>query len=111
MIRVRTLGHSVIQIDSTPVGPDAEIVFAALLLLTVEPGKRLGRGELLGILWPEATGSRAAHCLRQTIYRLRTLGVPLEVSRTHLSVSSEVVDCDVDAILRHSTGGGCRTHC
>ena len=31
MIRVRTLGHCAIQIDSTPLGPNAEIVFAALL--------------------------------------------------------------------------------
>ena len=100
MIRVRTLGQCSIQIDSIPVGPDAEIVFAALLLLTVEPGRRLGRSELLGMLWPAATGSRAAHCLRQTIYRLRTLGVPLTVSRSHLSVEPDAVDCDVDALLR-----------
>src|SRR5688572_12855097 len=91
MIRVRTLGQCTIQIDSMPVAPDAEIVFAALLLLTVEPGRRFGRSELLGMLWPRATESRAAHCLRQTIYRLRTLGVPLEVTRAILSVPPEAV--------------------
>ena len=100
MIRVRTLGQSWIHVDSVALGPDAEIVFAALVLLTVEPGKRITRGELLGILWPAATASRARHCLRQTIYRMRTLGVPLEVSRTHLRVRPEAVDCDVDALLR-----------
>jgi hypothetical protein len=35
MIRVRTLGQCTIQIDTFHVGPDAEMVFAALLLLTV----------------------------------------------------------------------------
>ena len=100
MIRVRTLGQSWIHVDSVALGPDAEIVFAALVLLTVEPGKRITRGELLGILWPAATASRARHCLRQTIYRMRTLGVPLEVSRTHRRVRPEAVDCDVDALLR-----------
>ncbi len=100
MIRVRALGQSSIQIDSIPLGPDAEIVFAALVLLTVEPGRRISRGELLGILWPNATASRAGHCLRQTIYRMRTLRVPLDVSRTHLSMRSEEVDCDVDGLLR-----------
>jgi DNA-binding SARP family transcriptional activator len=99
MIRVRTLGQCTIQIDSTPVGPDAEIVFAALLLLTAQPGRRFGRSELLGMLWPGTTESRAAHCLRQTIYRLRTLGVPLEVSRASISVAPDVVDSDVDALL------------
>lgn len=102
MIRVRTLGQCTIQIDTFHVGPDAEIVFASLLLLTVERGRRVGRGELLGMLWPATPASRASHCLRQTIYRLRTLGVPLEVDRTHLVLSPSVVDSDVDAVLRAS---------
>ena len=100
MIRVRTLGQCLIQIDSVSIGPDAEMVFAALLLLAIEPGKRLGRGDLLGMLWPNAQGSRAAHCLRQTIYRLRTLGVPIETERGQLSLAPAAVDCDVDALLR-----------
>src|SRR5688572_3419458 len=104
MIRVRTLGQCTIQIGSLPVGPDAEMVFAALLLLTVEPGKRIGRREMLDTLWPDVPGPRAAHCLRQTIYRLRTLGVPLTVDRTHLTVSPDTVDCDVDALLRTRRG-------
>jgi DNA-binding SARP family transcriptional activator len=100
MIRVRTLGQCAIQLDALPVGPDAEMVFAALLLLAVEPGRRIGRAELLGMLWPDAPGSRAAHCLRQTIYRIRTLNVPLEADRTHLTLPPDCVDCDVDALLR-----------
>ncbi|HJQ63837.1 MAG TPA: ATP-binding protein, partial [Burkholderiales bacterium] len=31
---------------------------------------------------------------------MRTLGVPLTVSRTHLSIQPDAVDCDVDALLR-----------
>lgn len=100
MIRVRALGQSSIQIDAVPVGADAEIVFAALVLLTIESGKPITRGELLGMLWPSATASRASHCLRQTIYRLRTLGVPVDVTRTQVRVRPEEVDCDVDGLLR-----------
>jgi DNA-binding SARP family transcriptional activator/tetratricopeptide (TPR) repeat protein len=102
MIRVRTLGQCTIQIDTFHVDPDAEMVFASLLLLTVERGRRVGRGELLGMLWPDTPASRASHCLRQTIYRLRTLGVPLEADRTHLVLSPSAVDSDVDAVLRAS---------
>jgi DNA-binding SARP family transcriptional activator len=102
MIRVRTLGQCTIQIDNCHVGPDAEVVFAALLLLTVERGRRISRGELLGLLWPDASASRASHCLRQTIYRLRTLGAPLEADRTHLALPPGAVDSDVDALLRTS---------
>ena len=102
MIRVRTLGQCAIHIDGARVGPDAEIVFASLLLLTVERGRRMSRGELLSLLWPDASASRAAHCLRQTIYRLRTLGAPVEVDRTHLAMSADGVDSDVDALLRAS---------
>lgn len=104
MIRVRTLGRCIIEMESLRIGPDSELVFAALLLLAVEPGKRLGRPDLLGMLWPNAPGSRAAHCLRQTIYRLRTLGVPLEAERAQLSLPPAAVDCDVDALLRVRRG-------
>jgi DNA-binding SARP family transcriptional activator len=100
MIRVRTLGQCAIQIDTVHVGPDAEVVFAALLVLTLERGRRVARGELLGMLWPEAPASRASHCLRQTIYRMRTLGVPLESDRAHLALAAGTVDSDVDALLR-----------
>jgi DNA-binding SARP family transcriptional activator len=102
MIRVRTLGQCTIQIDSSHITPDAEIVFASLLLLTVERGRRVERSELLGMLWPDVSASRASHCLRQTIYRLRTLGAPLAVERTQLVLSERDVECDVDALLRVS---------
>jgi DNA-binding SARP family transcriptional activator len=102
MIRVRTLGQCTIQIDTSHITPDAEVVFASLLLLTIERGRRVERGELLGMLWPNVSAARASHCLRQTIYRLRTLGAPLEVDRTQLVLSESDVDCDVDALLRLS---------
>ncbi|MDQ4079991.1 MAG: hypothetical protein M3125_04465, partial [Gemmatimonadota bacterium] len=100
MIRVRTLGQCTIQIDDVRVGPDAEIVFATLLLLTIEPGRRVTRGELLGMLWPDTPAPRASHRLRQTIYRLRTLGVDLDVEGSTLTIAATCVDSDVDMLLR-----------
>jgi DNA-binding SARP family transcriptional activator/tetratricopeptide (TPR) repeat protein len=100
MIRVRTLGQCTIQIDTSHITPDAEIVFASLLLLTVERSRRVERSELLGMLWPDVSAARASHCLRQTIYRLRTLGAPLEVDRTQLVLSDHDLECDVDPLLR-----------
>ena len=99
MIRVRTLGQCSIQLDTCQVAPDAEMVFASLLLLAVEPGRRVERSELLGMLWPDTAPARASHCLRQTLYRLRTLGAPLEGDRTHVVLSPNVVDSDVQMLL------------
>ncbi|HEU5183555.1 MAG TPA: AAA family ATPase, partial [Gemmatimonadaceae bacterium] len=99
MIRVRTLGQCSIQLNNCQVAPDAEMVFASLLLLALEPGRRVERSEWLGMLWPDTATARASHCLRQTIYRLRTLGAPLDVDRTHIVLSPNVVDSDVQTLL------------
>jgi hypothetical protein len=43
MIRVRTLGQCLIEVDGERVRPDATVVFAVLLYLSAERGKRVER--------------------------------------------------------------------
>jgi DNA-binding SARP family transcriptional activator len=59
------------------VGPDAELAFALLLVLTLSEGRPLGRRQLIDLLWPATTEARARHNLRQALYKLRQLGVPV----------------------------------
>ena len=60
MIRLRAVGECVIDVGGERVGPDAELAFALLLVLTLADGRPLGRRQLTDLLWPATTEARAA---------------------------------------------------
>jgi DNA-binding SARP family transcriptional activator/tetratricopeptide (TPR) repeat protein len=77
MIRLRTLGACAIQVGETTIGPEAERLFAVLLYLTTERGRRTPRRTIQDLLWPDASEEHGRHNLRQAIYKLRQYGVEL----------------------------------
>ncbi|MDQ3698940.1 MAG: AAA family ATPase [Gemmatimonadota bacterium] len=94
MVRLRTLGQCVVEIGETKFGPEAELLFALVLYLAMEGGKRTGRGVLTTLLWPEVPEEKGAHCLRQAAYRLRSLGVPICSDRSHVWLDPAGVEAD-----------------
>src|SRR5262245_21005833 len=105
MILVRALGRCVIQVEDTAVTADSEVVFGLLLYLTVHAGRPVARRTLVDLFWPTADDRRARHCLRQTIYRLRGLRVPLRTTAATVTLSADVVARDVDALELQITSG------
>jgi DNA-binding SARP family transcriptional activator len=92
MIRLRTLGHCVFEVCGHSVTPESDILFAVLLLLTSKAGHPVPRAEVLTLLWPESNADSARHRLRQAIYQLRKLGVPLHTSGSAVLIrKSDVV--------------------
>src|SRR5688572_9193739 len=79
------------------VEPDSEIHFAvALYSASSDADVGVPRDELASILWPESTLDAARHNLRQAMYRLRQLGVPV-----HLKVGQVILsDTDTEVDLR-----------
>ena len=75
MIRLRVLGQSAIELQRRVVRPEAELVFATLLHLCAERGRRVERESLAELLWPRDTARRRRHSLRQILYKVRRLGV------------------------------------
>ncbi|HEY0969475.1 MAG TPA: AAA family ATPase [Gemmatimonadales bacterium] len=73
-------------------GPEAELAFALLLLLVMADGRRLSRRQVVDLLWPATTEERARHNLRQTLYKLRQLGVPVDADAGHVRLAPQVVD-------------------
>ena len=72
-LRISLLGTPRFELaDGRPVtglGPKAVAVLACL---AVQPGQRLGRSDLVGLIWADLTSSSAArHALRQCLLRLR----------------------------------------
>ena len=84
MVRLRVLGESVVEVAGRRVGPEASTLFALLLYLSLERGTRVERRTLTELLWPEAEGEAARHCLRQTLYKLRQLGSRVEAGPSHV---------------------------
>lgn len=78
MVRLRAIGECIFEVGAERLGPDAEMAFALLLVVTLAQGRPISRGQLVDLLWPATSEARARHNLRQTLYKLRQLGVPVE---------------------------------
>ena len=78
MILLRTLGDCTIEIGESRLAPDSEILFSLLTYLIVERGRPIARSTLVELFWPNEEDSKARHCLRQSVYKLRKMGVPIE---------------------------------
>ena len=74
MLRLKSLGQTLIEADDARLTPAAETVFATALYLILEAGRRVERDELTRMLWPGVSEAQAQHGLRQVLYRLKTLG-------------------------------------
>ncbi|HEU4643477.1 MAG TPA: AAA family ATPase [Gemmatimonadaceae bacterium] len=98
MMRLRLLGQSTIEIGSSVLTPAAETLFAAALYLAFEL-RPVRRRDLARLLWPEAHEHRAQHCLRQALYRLKTMGVAFRSDRTGIMLAPKSVASDVAPIL------------
>ena len=77
MIELHTLGDAMIKVGDREIRPTAPMVFAALLYLCVERGRRVPRAALQEMLFPETDERSGAHSLRQLLYKLRKLGLSL----------------------------------
>src|SRR5271168_1430797 len=105
MIRVRTLGECVIEVDDVRIQPRSQLVFAALLFLVLQPGKRITRQRLAAVLWPDLDDHRSLGALRQLIYSIRRLGVKLQWDANAIFVPGRDVDLDVDReVARYAAG-------
>lgn len=80
-ILLRIIGESVIEVGERRVTPDAPHLFALLLFLAEAQGRAIPRSELIELLFDAPKNTRAAlHSVRQLLYRLNLLGVPIELT-------------------------------
>jgi DNA-binding SARP family transcriptional activator/tetratricopeptide (TPR) repeat protein len=99
-VRVFVLGDARILTPVAEIEPTAEVVFAAALYLVLQRNDPVSRRRLESLLWPEAESNVASHRLRQTILKLRKLGVSIEsVGSSRLKITCAVfVDADTTEI-------------
>jgi DNA-binding SARP family transcriptional activator len=96
LIRVRTLGQNVIEVGSASIRPDAEVIFATLLVLCAERGRRVEREAIIDLLWPRESVARRKHNLRQVLYKIRQLGVDTGAARETVSIAKGDVWLDFE---------------
>lgn len=101
MLRGISFGQCTFHSAITRVDADSDVHFAVLLLLAASPADGMSRDEIVRILWP-GEGDAGRHCLRQTLYRLRTLGVLLRAGPKKVALADPDTSCDVHYVL-HGT--------
>lgn len=91
MIQLHTFGDAMIRVGEKEIRPTAPVLFAALLYLCAERGRRVPRAALQELLFPEKDERSGAHSVRQLLYKLRSLGVPLETTASHTTLRAAAV--------------------
>jgi DNA-binding SARP family transcriptional activator len=104
-ISLRALGDASITTPVASIEPSAEIMFAAALYLIVERRRSVSRRALQALLWPDVSDRVAAHRLRQTLLKLRRLGLPIVIEATgNILVAADSVTVDYEEFLATRKG-------
>ncbi len=98
MIRLLVVGQAGIELDGKRLTTESEIVFGMLLYLAPRAGDAVSREEAQALFWPEISHTRGRHCLRQALYRLRQLGVPLRSDNGSFGIALSDVSTDYAAL-------------
>lgn len=105
-IRLTLLADCVIDIDGAAVTPSAAHLFALLLLLTLDAGRRLSRQELQRYLFaPDADPKLTSHNLRQLLYRLRQFGLAFDESPVGVKLANVTLIDFLDPLHAPSSTG------
>ncbi len=99
MIHLHTLGDTLITVGEKEVRPSAPHVFAALLYLSVERGRRVPRAALRELFFPESDERSGSHSVRQLLYKLRQLGAPVHADDSSVALVEEVIDDTSESAL------------
>ena len=99
MTVLRALGRTEIETGEMTLTPSQGILFAAALYLILERGRPVSRTRLASILWPLVAEEDRAHRLRQTILRLKKVGLPVTADRNGLQCSQSAINSDIVDLL------------
>ncbi len=77
MLRLHSLGQSVIEAPGGRLTPESTRKFALVLYLLSETGRQIPRSRLTELIFPDRPDSSARHSLRELVYQLHKLGIEL----------------------------------
>src|SRR5688572_20247567 len=94
VVRCAVLGQTEIYTPEIRLTPESERQFGLTLFFCANAGRDVPREEVARLFWPEHEGDAARHCLRQALYRLRVIGVPVRSGAKATSLEERYVDAD-----------------
>ena len=104
VLRAITFGQCVFDTPGARIAPDSELHFALLLCIVTAPTDGVSRDDVVARLWPHAIGNDGRHCLRQGMYRLRQLGIPVQLNAGRLILDWSDCSADVHDLLLREPG-------
>jgi hypothetical protein len=97
-IRLYAIGEPKIITPSGQIDPSAHVTFAAASFLILEAREPMSRRTVEELLWPTVTNAQATHRLRQTLLKLRRLGLDVRsVGKTQLIIDAFDVVADFES--------------
>ncbi|MBK6488104.1 MAG: AAA family ATPase [Gemmatimonadetes bacterium] len=99
MLRALTFGQCAFETPVARIAPDSEVHFGLLLSIVSAPADGVARDEVVSRLWPRAAGEDGRHCLRQAMYRLRQLGVSVQLNAGRIVLHDARSALDVHSLL------------
>src|SRR5436305_3695257 len=103
-IRVLTIGSLAIDLDDRRLGPSAGRPFALLLYLASRGGQPSSRRLVEDLLFPSSMRERS-HNLRQLLYRVRSLQLPVEADDDQIALTVDRISIDWQDVLQAGTVG------
>ncbi len=98
-MRAFTFGPPVFETEIARIEPDAEVLFAILLYAAGSDPRGVGRDELASVVWPAAGVEQGRHSLRQALYRLRQLGVPIHLKAGQVAIDENDTEIDLRELM------------
>lgn len=96
MIKLKAIAECSIRLEKGHLDGSSEILFGILAHLIVERGRSVPRSTLAEYFWWNSEPREAGHCLRQSVYKLRQMGAPIETTREHYVVGERAALADFD---------------
>jgi DNA-binding SARP family transcriptional activator len=98
-IRLRIVGENVIEVGNKRLTPTSPQLFALVLFLAIEHQRDVPRAELLELLYPDDSRLEFSHRLRQSLYKLKSMGAPLDFGDGTVRADGAKVINDVARLL------------
>lgn len=96
MIKLRAIADCAIDLEKARIDGSSEIHFGILAHLIVERGKPVARATLVDAFWWNSDDAEGRHCLRQAIYKLRQMGVPIDGDGDSFTLGERAALADFD---------------
>ncbi len=97
-----TFGRGLFETTAGRVDPDSDVHFGLLLIAAASEREGASREEICTLLWPDVSPEQARHSLRQALYRLRRLAVPIYQRGTRVTLNGQDTHVDLRRLFEGS---------